>query len=173
MITGSAGAALTGLVFVAIAVMTQIRREPSREGLGAFSTPTVVHLSAVIVISAVLSVPWVDLRPLQACLLAGSLAGTSYTVLIIRRFRRNRSYRPDREDWTWHGITPCVSYLALGLAALLFAGPAASAPYLVSSAILLLMVTGIHNAWDMVAYTTTAPTRDSATVGVGVTDTHS
>lgn len=155
VITGSAGAALTGLMFVAIAVMTQVRRELSREGVGAFSTPTVVHLSAVILISAILSMPWPDLRLLAACLLAGALAGVVYAVVIIRRFRRNRPYRPDREDWAWHGITPCISYLALGCGALLVATAPMSALYLLSVAILLLMVTGIHNAWDMVAYSAT------------------
>jgi hypothetical protein len=172
VITGSAGAALTGLMFVAIAVITQLRRELSREGIGAFSTPTVVHLSAVIVISAVLSAPWSDARLLQVCLLAGALAGVIYAAAIIRRFRRSRPYRPDREDWAWHGVTPCVSYLALGFGALLFAVAPTWSLYLLSAAILLLMVTGIHNAWDMVAYATTVPTRDSATAGVGVTDTH-
>ncbi len=171
MITGSAGAALTGLMFVAIAVMTQVRRELSREGIGAFSTPTVVHLSAVIVISAVLSVPWQDPRPLAVCLLASALAGIIYAAVIVRRFRRSRPYRPDREDWAWHGVTPSVAYLTLGFGALLFAGAPTLSLYLLSAAILLLMVTGIHNAWDMVAYTSTVPTRDSATAGSGVTHT--
>ena len=172
MITGSAGAALTGLMFVAITVMTQVRRELSREGIGAFSTPTVVHLSAVIVISAILSVPWADLRLLEVTLLAGALAGVIYTAVIIRRFRRSRPYRPDREDWAWHGITPCVAYLALGFGALRVAGAPTSALYLLSAAILLLMVTGIHNAWDMVAYTSTVPTRESSTEGSAVSDRH-
>jgi hypothetical protein len=172
MITGSAGAALTGLMFVAIAVMTQVRRELSREGIGAFSTPTVVHMSAVIVISAVLSVPWPDLRLLEICLLVGALAGLLYAVVIIDRFRRSRPYRPDREDWAWHCVTPCVSYLVLGFGALLVAGAPTSALYLQSVAILLLMVTGIHNAWDMVAYTSTVPNRDSSAAGSVVADTH-
>jgi hypothetical protein len=171
MITGSAGAALTGLMFVAITVMTQVRRELSREGIGAFSTPTVVHLSVVILTSAVLSVPWSDLRLLQVCLLAGALTGAIYAVVIMRRFLRSSRYRPDREDWAWHGVTPCISYLALGFGGLLVAGAPTPALYLLSAAILLLMVTGIHNAWDMVAYTTTVPTRDSATAAAGVTDT--
>jgi hypothetical protein len=42
--------------------------------------------------------------------------------------------------------------------------------YLLGIALLLLMLTGIHNAWDMVAYTSTVPTRDSAGAGVEVTD---
>ena len=161
MITGSAGAALTGLMFVAITVMAQVRRELSREGVGAFSTPTVFHLSAVIVVSAILSVPWSDPQLLEACLLTGAFGGVIYAVAIMRRFRRCRTYHPDREDWAWHSVTPAVSYLALGSGALLFASAPTVAPYLLSAAILLLMVTGIHNAWDMVAYTTTVPDRDT------------
>ena len=172
MITGSAGAALTGLMFVAIAVIAQVRREISREGVGAFSSPTVAHLTGVIVISAVLSVPWPDLQLLEVCLLAGALGGLIYTAVVIRRFRRSRPYRPDREDWTWHGVTPCLSYLALAGGALLLPGMPAPALYVLGAAILVLMVTGIHNAWDMVAYTSTIPTRDSTAAGVGVTDTY-
>ena len=170
MITGAAGAALTGLMFVAIAVMTQVRGELSRQGIGAFSTPTVVHLSAVIMGSAVLSVPWADLRVLEVCLVAGALAGLIYGVVTIRRFQRLSPYRPDREDWAWHAVTPCVAYLSVGFGGVLLAGASALALYLLGAAMLLLMVTGIHNAWDMVAYTTTIDNGASASAGVGVTD---
>ncbi len=58
VIMGSSAAALTGLMFVAIALVAQTRGRSSRQGVDTFSTPTVAHFCAVILISAVVSAPW-------------------------------------------------------------------------------------------------------------------
>jgi hypothetical protein len=57
VIVGSSGAALTGLQFVVIVLGAEAR---SLRGVdvGVFGTPTVVHFCAVLLISAILSVPW-------------------------------------------------------------------------------------------------------------------
>jgi hypothetical protein len=48
VITGSAAAALTGLVFVVITLIAGARVRGSSETLGTFSTPNVVHFGAAI-----------------------------------------------------------------------------------------------------------------------------
>ena len=63
VIVGSAAGALVGLQFV---VMTLIAERPpvrSPEAGSAFATPTVLHFSSVLLLSAVLRAPWRDISP--------------------------------------------------------------------------------------------------------------
>ncbi|MGH7728579.1 MAG: hypothetical protein ACREM2_07310 [Vulcanimicrobiaceae bacterium] len=56
--TGSSAAALTGLMFVVITLVTgEDRSRPSLEGISIFSTPTVLHFGSALLVSAVLNVP--------------------------------------------------------------------------------------------------------------------
>jgi len=43
VIVGSAGGALTGLQFVVIALLTELRKKRTLDQLDAFATPTIVH----------------------------------------------------------------------------------------------------------------------------------
>jgi hypothetical protein len=54
------------------------------------------------------------------------------------------------EDWAFHAILPLAAYMALVVAALLLPGDPTQALFVVGAALLLLVVVGIHNAWDLV-----------------------
>src|SRR2546425_4199589 len=56
VIIGSSAAALTGLQFVVVVLGAEARSIGPE--VGAFGTPTVVHFCAVLLMSAILSVPW-------------------------------------------------------------------------------------------------------------------
>jgi len=56
------------------------------------------------------------------------------------------------EDWLWHAVLPALAYLTLVLAALALPDHPARAPFWLAAAVLVLLVTGIHNAWDAAAY---------------------
>ena len=58
VIIGSSAAALTGLQFVVIALVADSRKKSTISEVDAFGTPTVVHFSAVLLVSAILSAPW-------------------------------------------------------------------------------------------------------------------
>ena len=59
VVVGSAAGALTGLQFVAMALIAEISMGPEETGAGeAFSTPTIVHFGTVLMLSAVLEIPW-------------------------------------------------------------------------------------------------------------------
>jgi hypothetical protein len=51
VIVGSSAAALTGLQFVVIALVVDVRRRSSSREIDAFATPTIVHFCAVLLIS--------------------------------------------------------------------------------------------------------------------------
>src|ERR1700747_2437377 len=59
IMTGSAAASLTGLMFVVITLITdEVRRRGDRDGISIFSTPTVAHFGAALLVSMILGIPW-------------------------------------------------------------------------------------------------------------------
>ena len=58
VIVGSSAGALTGLMFVVITLIADSKQPRTLTEINAFATPAVVHFSAVLLISAVLSAPW-------------------------------------------------------------------------------------------------------------------
>ena len=56
VIVGSSAGALTGLMFVVMALVVDFRS--SEQQIEAFGTPTVVHFCGVLLLSAVMSAPW-------------------------------------------------------------------------------------------------------------------
>ena len=65
---------------------------------------------------------------------------------------RQSDYQPVREDWLWYTIFPLVSYSALVVAAIVLPFNGTPALFITGAATLLLLFTGIHNAWDTVLY---------------------
>ena len=164
VIVGSSAGALTGLQFVVIALGSESRNLGSEREINAFATPTIVHFCAVLLISAILSAPWHHHWPPALTLAAIGLAGMLYTLVILRRARRSENYKPVLEDWIWHTITPFISYATLAIAALFLPHHPTPSLFAIGAAALLLLFTGIHNAWDAVIYLALARRRklDSA-----------
>ena len=154
VIIGSAAATLTGLMFVVISLIvgSRARVSPGSAGIATFSTPTVVHFGAVLLISTILNAPWP--APWNASLLLGlsGLGGVIYVIIVLRRTRRQTDYQPVLEDWLWHTVFPLVSYTAFVVAAILLPGHPAPALFIIAAGTMLLLFIGIHNAWDNVTY---------------------
>jgi hypothetical protein len=152
VIIGTSAATLTGLMFVVITLTARVRDRRSNEALGAFATPTVVHFCIALLIAAIFSVPWQ--ASWNAGLLLGltGLGGVIYDVIVVQRARRQADYQLVMEDWLWYTIFPLVSYTALIVAAILLPGNPVPALFIIATATLLLLFTGIHNAWDTVTY---------------------
>jgi uncharacterized membrane protein len=62
------------------------------------------------------------------------------------------AYRPELEDWLFHFLLPFGAYVLLAISAFAAATHAREALFGVGAAALLLLFSGIHNAWDAVAY---------------------
>src|SRR5213080_3346397 len=152
VIIGSSAGALTGLQFVVIALGSESRNLGTESEINAFATPTIVHFCAVLLISAILSAPWHHLWTPAFTLAAIGLAGVLYTFVILRRARRSQNYKPVLEDWIWHTITPFLSYTALAIASLFLPNHPTPSLFLIAASALLLLFTGIHNAWDAVIF---------------------
>ncbi len=152
VIVGSAAGALVGLQFV---VMTLIAEKPplrAPEAGSAFATPTVIHFSSVLLLSAVIRAPWEAIVPVAVLWGLLGLIGATYSIVVAWRMRLQSFYRPVFEDWSFHVLLPLAGYAMLALCALAAPLHARGALFGVGAAALLLLFSGIHNAWDAVAY---------------------
>src|SRR3954451_12982240 len=99
VVVGAAAGALIGLQFV---VMTLVAERPTKGMAGAaaaFASPTIVHFSVVLFLSAALRIPWHSAAPFAALWGATGLGGAAYVAMVVRRIRAQQAYRPDLEDW--------------------------------------------------------------------------
>ena len=153
VIVGSSAGALIGLQFVVITLIadTPITRGDAQAG-GAFTTPSVVHFGVVLLLSAMVSVPWSGIATVAALWGVVGLCGIVYTVIVARRLRVQTTYKPVFEDWLFHVLLPCAAYAALAVSAGAAHSHERPALFLVAAAALLLLFIGIHNAWDTVTY---------------------
>ena len=153
VIIGTSAGALTGLMFVVITLIANRNTgQKSRLSVDAFGTPIVVHFCMVLLTAAILSAPWE--AAWNAGLLLGltGLGGVIYLVIVVLRTRRQASYQLVIEDWVWYLLFPFISYLVLLASAILLPSYPAPALYVIGGVTVLLLFTGIRNAWDTVTY---------------------
>jgi hypothetical protein len=152
VIVGSAAGALIGLQFV---VMTLIAQRPTMahaEAGAAFGTPTVVHFSTVLFLSLLLHVPWQTVTAAATVWGLLGLGGLLYSIIVALRMKRQTAYRPQFEDWLFHVALPSAAYAILSFSSCAAFVRAHEALFAAGAAVLLLLFSGIHNAWDNVAY---------------------
>lgn len=150
VIIGSSAGALTGLMFVVIALVAEI--SGSKRTVDAFGTPTVVHFSAILLLSAILTAPWPAVWGARVALTVFGSAGVVYTGLVVRRARVQSDYEPVFEDWLFHAALPLAAYVSVLAAALGLPRRATVSLFVIGGAAVLLLFVGIHNAWDTVIY---------------------
>jgi hypothetical protein len=156
VITGSAAAGLTGLMFVVITLVAGLERSNRNgDGIATFSTPTVVHLCVALLVSAGLSAPWKLLVHAAAMVGLTGAAGIAYVVRVTYLMVRQTAYKPEFEDWVWFAILPLVAYVTVLVSALLLVVTPISVLFVLAGAIVLLILIGIRNAWDIVTYLAT------------------
>ena len=152
VIVGAAAGALIGLQFVVMTLLADRPQLATPEAGAAFATPTVVHFSVALLLSAILRAPWHGISAIAFLWGLVGFAGVIYMGIITRRARRQTSYRPDFEDWLFHAALPFAANLVLALSALAAPSHERDALFAVGAATLLLLFIGIHNSWDTIVY---------------------
>jgi hypothetical protein len=153
VVVGSSAGALIGLQFVVMALIANLPRGPGAAQAGnAFATPTVVHFGTVLLLSAALCAPWNGIG--LAAVFWGLLgfSGVGYTLIVVRRMRAQTAYKPEFEDWLFHALLPLAAYVIMAAGAYGTRNHVRVGLFAVAAAALLLLFTGIHNAWDAVTY---------------------
>ena len=152
VIVGSSAGALIGLQFVVITLITERRSSRVAETGAAFATPSVVHFGAVLLLSAIISAPWTDSNIVAILWGLMGLCGVMYTIIVARRMKVQTVYKPVFEDWLFHFLLPLAAYALLVFSTFIGLSNARPALFIVGIGALLLLFTGIHNAWDAVTY---------------------
>ena len=154
MITGTAAATLTGLMFVVTTLIAGIEKQDSTmdAGVSAFNSPTVVHFCAVLLIAGILSAPWQAFSSIGLLLGLIGLGGVLYLIIVMQRMRHIPDYHTPLKDWLWYMAFPLIAYIVLIVAAIALPAHPALALYIISAVMVVLLFIGIHNAWDLVTY---------------------
>jgi hypothetical protein len=153
IIVGGSAGALIGLQFVVITLIADMpNMEGAEQATGVFTTPSVIHFSVVLLLAAIISIPWNSIVPVAALWGIIGLAGMGYLIIITRRMGRQKAYEPVFEDWLFHVLLPLVAYVTMTLAAAVARSYEHCALFGVGAAALLLLFVGIHNAWDLVTH---------------------
>jgi hypothetical protein len=152
VIVGSAAGALIGLQFVVMTLVADRPTPGASEAGRSFGTPTVVHFSVSLLLSALVRVPWPSVAfVFWAASILGA-CGLVYTAVTAFRMWNQHVYRADAEDLTFHILLPLASYATLALSGAFGFVHSGLPLFGVGGAALLLLFIGIHNAWDAVAY---------------------
>jgi hypothetical protein len=152
VIVGSSGGALIGLQFVVITLIAERRHLATAGALSAFGTPTVVHFTCAVVVSAVMSAPWPSAPTLSLPVGVLGLGGLAYSVIVVRRARRQTTYEPVWADWLWYAILPGAGYAVLAGGCVFLQSSVELSLWVIAAATLGLLLVGIHNAWDTVMH---------------------
>jgi hypothetical protein len=153
VIVGSAAGALTGLQFVVMALIADMpAMEQESQAITAFSTPSIVNFGIVLLLAAVLAMPWHSITPISIIWGAAGFAGILYTAVTGWRFNKQRAYTPVFEDYFFRVIMPVIGYAVLGTAAFTAKTHERAALFQVAAVALLLLFIGIHDAWDNATY---------------------
>ncbi len=153
VIVGSSAGALIGLQFVVIALIAdKSNRSIDPQAGSTFATPGVIHFVVVLLLSAILSAPWNRITTPAICWSLVGFCGVVYTFVVAFRMRKQNVYKPVFEDWLFHMLLPVAAYLILFGSAFAADSHPQPALFFVGAAALLLLFSGIHNAWDAVTY---------------------
>jgi hypothetical protein len=80
------------------------------------------------------------------------LIGVVYELIVIRTARMQKDYRAVFEDWLWHCALPLISYAVLFVSGVTLYRHPTTSLFVIGACAVLLLITGIHNAWDSVTY---------------------
>jgi hypothetical protein len=153
VLIGTAGVTLTGLLFVVVSLGPGVVAKNRATGVRAFVTPNAVFFTTALVVAAVLLIPDLPATAAGAFLCIGAAASIVY-LISTRASQHWRFQKLPVEDWVWYIGLPLVSYLLLFAGGAGILSNAAWSFHTVAIGLILLLVAGIHNAWDLVIWIT-------------------
>ncbi len=149
LLMGAASGTLLGAMFVVASIGTGFLTADRADSVRAFVTPTVVNVSSVLIACALLVTPAITWWRL--CVLTGvsGVAGLTYLAVIGRTIWLRHV---DASDRFWHGFVPPAGCLMVMATSVLAGLRREAAVELLSTALLVLLIAGIRNAWDLIVF---------------------
>ena len=149
VVLGAAAGTLIGAMFVVVSIASGMVKE-SEPASRIFVTPTIAHLSFVLMSCAFTLVPSLSRSAL------GATAGVAGIVLLGYAGRNMFHIRRRREvvwsDHLWYSFCPVLAYLLIIVGAILMLEAAPDAVEILALALALLVISGIRNAWDLILF---------------------
>jgi hypothetical protein len=153
LLMGGASATLVGLMFVAIWLGSNFFTEQTIVGIRTFVSPTLMHFVYVLITSAVLMIPTVTRTFLSILLLLVGLISLGISLSTVPYMHHQyRSRQTDMTDWVWYFLIPSASYLLYAVSGVALLKGASQSLNALAGATVLLLIVGIHNAWDLVVW---------------------
>lgn len=144
---GTASGAIVGASFIVASLASGVKERTL--GMRGFISPTAVHLASVLVGSAILSVPKIPALAVALLLGTGGAVGVIYGVIVVTRIWK---LKLGMEDWCFYAVLPVVAYGAIAMAAAMIVLGVDSPLYVLAAALILLLIVGVRNAWDMATF---------------------
>lgn len=153
---GTASATMVALLFVAASIGSGFFSRSQSAGLRVFLSATVVHFGAILAVCLTV------LAPISSAVLFGVIIvscgcfGLLYcTVGVHGVVRQGINARIDHEDRLWYGLLPVIGYLGTTGSGIAVAMRLELACVSLALATALLLLVGMHNAWDITVWTIT------------------
>ena len=151
LLIGTASATLVGLLFVAASVGMRYFTKEREAALKAFLTPTVMHFTSVLLTCLFATAPVRASVPPSVFLLGVGVFGIGYSIRVWINMTRGGFFGTiDLEDRLWYVLAPMTGYLLMsaGAVVVLWVHQGAGLD-LIAFTLVLLLLLGIRNAWDM------------------------
>ena len=156
MLLGTASGTMIGLLFVAATVGSNAFTSGRRAALRVFLSASVIHFSTILVTCAIVFVPVLNSEALGVMIAACGIFGLGYYGLTWRDMVRDGlSRRIDLEDRIWYVMAPVVGYLIETGAGAALASRRDLGCEVLALSVGVLLVVGIHNAWDITVWSIT------------------
>jgi hypothetical protein len=147
---GESAATLTGLMFVAVALGARLFTPAIMPLVRTFISPTLGHFLAALILAALLCIPTQTRLSLAGELGVCGLIGLGRVTVLFGCMRRHHRHLPvHRRHWLCHLALPALGYLCVPTAAAGLWRSWPSALPMLAAGVLLLIVTGVINAWDI------------------------
>ena len=153
LLTGTAAAALIGVMFIVTTLTAEIATAQIDRGIIVYQNPIVFHLCAILVASALTILPDALVSGVAVLIVALGVVGLIYSALTLwRTFETSEFYKATGWDKASYGVLPCLLYLVMGAGggAVLLSSPLATEA--IGAATLLLLLVAIRNAWDVATF---------------------
>jgi hypothetical protein len=154
VLVGTGGAALTGLLFVVVSLGPNVVAQRVGRGVRAFISPIATHFIFAFVLACIMLAPGMPGPILATCLAGGGLGGAFYTGWTSVHVQARNLSMLDR---IWFAWLPLLIFLFLFACALAVLAHWELALYGIAAATVMLIVTGLRNAWDIVLWMAQQP----------------
>jgi hypothetical protein len=147
---GTAAAALVALLFVAASIGANVFTAESAGATRTYMSPVVFHYTNILFLSLIALIPGQSPLSFGLTIAVAALGSLIYSIVICVRVMRHSL--SDLADRLAYGSVPLLAYSAgLVSAWLLITGSkeATAGLYVLAGAALLLLITNIRNAWDL------------------------